>query len=214
MIYVSRDIDTLYLSHESFLALRILPLDFPTIGSMNRHRDNVDNVSIAAVRALNAGCSDVANHNGGCDCPEWEDPPQHPKALPFPCTPGNNAMMREWLRNRYASSTFNTCPHRPLPAMAGPPVEIHLDESAVPRACQTAAPIPVHWQDRVYRDLLRDKALGVIERFPYGEQTAWWSHVSMMAPPADCGSFAVDQSLPQGDFCHRVPISPHPPGPE
>ncbi len=119
-----------YLSHESLLALGILPLDFPTIGSTNRHHENVYNISIAAVRALNAGCSDIADHNGGCDCPEWEDTPQRPKALPFPCMPGNNVMLREWLRNRYVSSTFNTCLHQPLPTMAGPPVEIHLDGGA------------------------------------------------------------------------------------
>ena len=70
--------------------------------------------------------------------------------------------MKEWLLQRYKGSTFNTCPHQPLPRMEGPPVEIHLREDARPKACHTAAPIPAHWQDKVYQDLLRDEALGIV----------------------------------------------------
>ena len=57
--------------------------------------------------------------------------------------------------------------------MDGPPVEIHLYEGAIPRTYHTAAPIPVHWREKVYNDLLRDEALGVIERVPYGEPATW-----------------------------------------
>ena len=52
--------------------------------------------------------------------------------------------------------------------MAGPPLEIHIDETAKPHACHKPAQVPLHWQQRVYEDLLRDEALGVIERVPYG----------------------------------------------
>jgi hypothetical protein len=57
--------------------------------------------------------------------------------------------------------------------MDGPPVEIHLDPNAPPKACSTPANIPIHWQDQVHKDLLRDEALGVIERVPYGEPVEW-----------------------------------------
>ena len=57
--------------------------------------------------------------------------------------------------------------------MEDPPVEIHVDPAAPPKACHTPAPVPLHWQQRVYDDLLRDEALGVIERVPYGEPTTW-----------------------------------------
>ena len=76
--------------------------------------------------------------------------------------------MRDWLLNRYASSTFNTCPHQPLPTMSGPPVEIHLKEDAKPIARHKAIPVPIHWQEQVRQDLIRDESLGVIERVPYG----------------------------------------------
>ena len=81
--------------------------------------------------------------------------------------------MKDWLLNEFASSTFNTCPHRPLPCMSGPPIEIHLKQGTSPKAVHTPATIPVHWQERVHKDLLRDEALGVIERVPYGEAVTW-----------------------------------------
>ena len=53
--------------------------------------------------------------------------------------------------------------------MTGPPVEIHLKDDALPKAVHKPAPVPVHWQDQVYKDLLRDEALSVVEKVPYGE---------------------------------------------
>ena len=81
--------------------------------------------------------------------------------------------MKDWLLQTFASSTFNTCPHRPLPCMTGPPVEIHLEDDALPKAVHKPAPVPVHWQDQVYKDLLRDEALGVAEKVLYGEPVMW-----------------------------------------
>lgn len=81
--------------------------------------------------------------------------------------------MKDWLLKRYASSTFNTCPHRALLCMEGPPIEIHVDPAATSKACHTAAIVPLHWQRKVYDDVLRDEALGVIERVPYGDPVTW-----------------------------------------
>jgi len=57
--------------------------------------------------------------------------------------------------------------------MAGPPVEIHLRGDVHPKAVHTPAPIPIHWQEQVKADLVRDEALGVIEKVPYGEPVSW-----------------------------------------
>jgi len=82
--------------------------------------------------------------------------------------------MKAWLLNRYNSSSFNTCPHHHhLLEMAGPPVEIHLQENMKPVANHKAAPILLRWQDQVLNDLKRDDALGVVERVPYGEPVEW-----------------------------------------
>jgi len=79
--------------------------------------------------------------------------------------------MKEWLLQRYDASTFNTCPHRALHFMAGPPIEIHVDLFAKPVVVHTPSSIPLHWQERVHEDLLRDEALGILEKVPHGEPT-------------------------------------------
>ena len=48
--------------------------------------------------------------------------------------------------------------------MSGPPIEIHVDPDAPPRAVHTPAIVPLHWQEKAKADLLRNEALGVIER--------------------------------------------------
>ena len=81
--------------------------------------------------------------------------------------------MKKWLLEEFSSSMFNTCPHQQLSSMDGPPIKIHIDKYVKPKACHTPAPIPIHWQEKVHVDLLRDEALGVIERVPYGEPVEW-----------------------------------------
>ena len=52
-------------------------------------------------------------------------------------------------------------------------MEIHVDETAKPYACHTPAQIPIHWEKKVYDDLLHNEAIGVIERVPFGEPVTW-----------------------------------------
>ena len=110
--------------------------------------------------------------------------------------------MKAWLLDRYASSTFNTCPHRALPSMEGPPIEIHVEPTATPKACHTPAPVPLHWQRRVYEDLLRDEALGVIERVPYGEPVTWCHRMVITRKHDGSPRRTVDLS-PLNKFCRR-----------
>ena len=110
--------------------------------------------------------------------------------------------MKEWLINRYKSSTFNTCPHRALPCMEGPPVEIHVEPSATAKPCYTPANIPLHWQQRVYDDLLRDEAIGVIERVPYGELVTWCYRMVVTRKHDGTPRRTVDLS-PLNKYCKR-----------
>lgn len=57
--------------------------------------------------------------------------------------------------------------------MDGPPIEKHVDPTATPKASHTPATIPIHWQKKVYEDLLCDEALRVVECIPYGEPVTW-----------------------------------------
>ena len=79
--------------------------------------------------------------------------------------------MRAWLLDRYAASTFNTCPHRSLNCMGKAPIEIHVDPSTKPVACHTPATFP--FSGKVYDDLLRDDAMGMLEKVLHDKSTEW-----------------------------------------
>ena len=108
-----------------------------------------------------------------CNCPRRQLPPPKPTHPPFPATPANRQRLEKWLLDYYASSTFNTCTHQPLPLMNGPPMRLMIDPNAVPRAHHTPIPIPLHWQAEVKAGLDQDVALGVIEPVPIGEPVTW-----------------------------------------
>ena len=166
-VIVSDSVKGFFLSCNTMKDLLIIDKQFPIIGSV-APPDKDKKVNEFSIRALSAGCGHPHEELPTCNCPQRTVVPDKPKSLPFAPIPENNAKMKQWLLDRYASSTFNTCPHRALPCMTGPPMAIHIDESATPKVCHKPAPVPLHWQQRVYEDLVRDEALGVIERVPDG----------------------------------------------
>ncbi len=203
----------MYLSYKSLLNLGLLGENFPSTEFTKAPSDGkhaIDSVNepqqpspTHASRFINYGCeAPLTPRDAACSCPQRSAPPQRPTKLPFPCTPENNDRMKAWLLERYASSTFNTCPHRALPCMAGPPVEIHVDPNATPKACHKPTSIPVHWQQKVYEDLLRDEALGVVERVPYGEPVTWCHRMVVTRKHDGSPRRTVDLS-PLNKFCQR-----------
>ena len=204
MVYVSSAVRTMYLSYESMLNLGILNLAFLDVTGNNTPPRNLppDTPHINIVRDANDGCNAPRHDNNLCSCPQRASTPLRPSVLPFECTPANNAIMKDWLLKRYATSTFNTCPHRPLPCMEGPPIEIHIDPGATPKTCHTPANIPIHWHQQVYEDLLRDEALGVIERVPYGEPVTWCHRMVVTRKHDGSPRRTVDFS-PLNKYCMR-----------
>ena len=175
--------------------LQIISPDFPAIGSAN-----VSTVSGQSESAtLN---STPSTPEETCNCPKREGIPPLPKELPFPCCEENNGKMESWLLDYFKSTTFNTCPHQQLPKMCGPPIEIHVDPSAPPRAVHTPAIVPLHWQEKVKADLLRDEALGVIERVPYGEPVTWCHRMVVTRKHDGTPRRTVDLS-PLNKHCRR-----------
>ena len=179
MVYVSRDVHGFYLSYSTMLNLDMLSPEFPTPGcARNQSTPDIATIPVissnptiqsTSIRTMDGRYEDCMPPDGKTcreDVPEITE-------LPFPCTPENNAKMREWLLERFSKSTFCKCLHHPIPTMSGPPLEIHVKEDAKPYCRHKAKPVPVHWQQKVYDDLLRDEALGVIERVPYGEPVEW-----------------------------------------
>ena len=142
LVYISDSVNDFFLSCDTMLDLGIIDKAFPTIGSCmnnvctpNVYNDpnvcHVVNIPTAQPvqtqhkRSINSGCLDAADGQFGCKCPQRESVPLRPKTLPFEPTPENNERMRTctWLLDHYSKSTFNTCPHRPLPCMTGPSIE-------------------------------------------------------------------------------------------
>ena len=117
-VYVSESIKGFYLSCSTMRSLGIIDNDFPTIGSTANSSSNTLNKSnepcmpcmpCINVRAVSAGCEHPHDDLVTCSCPQRMVVPERPTSLPFDPIPENNSRMRQWLLDRYASSTFNTC---------------------------------------------------------------------------------------------------------
>ena len=121
--YISRQARGFYLSLESMMDLEIVPRDFPHIGAVSDHS--------AAI----SSCSTPTAAPPCDECPQTirTTVPDRPETLPFDPVPENNERMEQWLLDYFASSTFNQCPHQPLPEMVGPPIALHLKEGAILR---------------------------------------------------------------------------------
>lgn len=224
VVYVSDCVNDFFLSYDSMLDLGIVSQSFPMVGAYSplkcspmkcppmKYSPSTAEVPETHVRSVNSGCTGAPQGEHNCNCPQRESIPQRPTSLPFAAVPLNNEKMREWLLQRYSRSTFNTCPHRPLPCMTGPPVEIHVDETAQPKTCHTAASIPLHWQEQVHKDLVRDEALGVIEKVPYGEPVTWCHRMVVTRKHDGSPRRTVDLS-PLNKFCKRETFSSEAPFP-
>ena len=208
MVYVSRDVNGFYLSYSTMLDLGMLSPEFPTpgcalTGTPTTHHETVPVVSNHGLtpnylRSINAECVTCTAEDGhSCR----EETPEITE-LPFPCIPENIDKMKEWLLKTFSKSTFNRCPHHPIPSMSGPPLEIHLAENATPFRCHKAAPVPVHWEQKVYDDLKRDEALGIIERVPYGEPVEW-CHRMVITRKHDGSPRRVVDLSPLNKYCKR-----------
>ena len=161
LVYVSRSIGKAFLCREALIALGAISQDFP---------------AVPTVQPMSAVASAADETSQRCSCPQRsQQPPPLPDELPDHITPSeeNVPVLKEWLLNYYASTTFNTCEHQTLPMMSGEPLQLHVDPKAKPVAIHKPALVPLHWQDQVYKDLERDVKLGVLERVAPNTPTTW-----------------------------------------
>ena len=158
MVYVSPCTSKFYLSRNALIKLSIIDKDFPSIGAASH-----------VISAINT----TDKPKKPCDCIPRVMPPGRPSKLPFKCVPENNEKMKEWLIERYSSSTFNKCKHQLLPSMTGPPLKIHIKPDAVPVAANKPTPVPKHWEGDAKEGLDTDTSLGVISKVPIGYPQTW-----------------------------------------
>ena len=98
------------------------------------------------------------------------------KELPFACTKENISKVQKWLLECYTSFLFNQCKHQQLSG-DGWPFWLHVDPNAKPSAVHTPAAVPLHWYDVVNEQLDADVAMGIIEKVPIEEPSAWCNRI-------------------------------------
>lgn len=162
MTYITSCTDTFFLCRDACADLGLISLNFPTLG------DNI--------RTANANSTSITEPSSSltapCGCPKRSAPPPPPKPPVFTST-SNRLRLQEFLLRYYASSTFNTCTHQPLPAMTGPPMHLMVDPDAIPVAYHTPYQTPLHFQDEIKAGLDRDVRIGVLGEVPSGTPTTW-----------------------------------------
>ena len=175
IVYVTDSANRFYLSRAALEQLGVISPDFPKIGA-------ADSAEVCKNSVGTGACS--RSTVAECGCPVRTTPPPRPVKLPMTPSLESAAKMKTWLLERYASSTFNVCPHQPLPAMTGPPMEVRVDPDAQPVVTRRPPNVPVHWQKEVSEQLSRDVALGVIERVPPNTPVTWL-HNMVLTPKPD-----------------------------
>ena len=169
LVYVSSRIGKAFLCREALIALGAIPASFPSV-PVSRPED-------ALAAAEDQG-------DDSCACPKRSpSPPPIPTELPtgIPATEDNVPTLKQWLLDYYASSAFNVCEHQPLPMMKCEPLELYVDPAAKPVAIHKPALVPIHWQEKVLRDLERDVQIGVLERVSPNTPVTWCSRMVVTA---------------------------------
>ena len=136
MTYITDCSDTFFLSRGACVDLGIISEKFPTIGEA--FLAEVDTSTISSMTTHTRKPSLV---KASCGCPKRTVPP-HPPQPPVLLTDRNRLQLEKFLLEFYASSTFNTCPHQPLPHMSGPSMKLMIDPKATPVAHHKATPAP------------------------------------------------------------------------
>ena len=154
LVYITNTLkNTLYISKEGCIDLGIIEPDFPNTGATSK-------------------CAAGTHKEEECDCPRRQLPPPPPE-LPCPATEENREKIEKFLLEYYKSSTFNVCNKQPLKLLEGPPLSLHVNPDATPKAYHSPIPVPLHWQEEVKDALDQDVRLGVLEEVPIGEAVTW-----------------------------------------
>ena len=148
MIYVSRDLTTMYFSYDKMVALGIVNHVLPIICQFSPSSNPIPSQkpSSASSDMTDVSTGKICRANGQVyHFPKWNPVPDCLTVFPFTCRSHNNDKMHKWFLDFYGSSSFNTCPHQVLPIMAGPLVAIHLKENVTSVARHKTIPISVYW---------------------------------------------------------------------
>ena len=162
LMYVTDEVHCIFLSKRACRDLGIIGQEFP--------------MQVSKCTAID----DEDDNGETCTCPRRESPPPPPE-LPCPATPENVEKLENFVREYYASSAFNRCERQPLPVMnESPPCRLFVDPDAKPVALHKPRQVPVHWQEKVKKDLDRDVRMEVLEG-PLMDDPAEWCAAMQIA---------------------------------
>ena len=200
MVYVTDNIDKLFLSREACVDLGIIPNTFPAMNEAE---------GTNPANAINT--TDTPLPQQECRCPKRTKPPPIPTSLPYPATEANREKLQQYLLDYYSSSTFNICEHQTLPLMVSRPMRLMIDPHANPTTHHSPIPVPLHWQDDIKAGLDRDVRLGVLEPVPIGEPVTWCHRMVIcakkrMARPEGQSTSNLSTSMPPER--HTTPSRP------
>ena len=89
--------------------------------------------------------------------------------------------LKDWILERYGSSSFNNCNEQPLLLVClSTPLELFINPKAWPIITHREAPVPFHFQDEVKKGLDRDVRLGILEKVPLNDPVTWCSHMLVL----------------------------------
>ena len=129
-------------------------------------------------------------------------------------TPETNRHPLSTNRRKSRETNVATCTHQPLPMMEGPPLRLMIDSEAIPVACHTPVPVPLHWQEEIKAGLDQDVRLGVIEPVEIGEPVTWCHRMVICAknewqtPKNSRPTAAERPCCHQGDTPYPITQSP------
>ena len=180
LFYVASNVTSTYLSLATLKALGVVEPSFPKFAALGPAQGVLAASTASLPPCTNSGV--VMPGDQPCSCHKRELPPNSPASLPCPPTEENLPRLKQWLLDRYASSTFNVCEHQPLPMISSsPPLQLHVDPEVAPKAVHKPSLVPLHWQEPVLAGLIRDCKLNVLERVPLNTPAGWQSRMVVTA---------------------------------
>ena len=165
--YITDSNDKVFLSWEACIALGMISANFPPIGETldmppeSTHHADTGTFHDPTIPTVSEVQHAGLDHTAPCGCPKRTLPPPRPMEMPFPGTKENRQKLTDYLIKTYASSTFNTCKHQPLPLMESTHMRLMVDPHCQPVAHHKAIPVPLHWSEEVKAGLDQDVCLGV-----------------------------------------------------
>ena len=85
--------------------------------------------------------------------------------------------------------------------MTDPPLKIHIDPDAIPKAISTPSPISKHWEKEIKGTLDKDIRLVVLGKTPVCVPSTWEHCMVVVAKADDSSSRRVFDLSPLNKYC-------------